>query len=296
MLVEEGGASVYVQDRWGKTPLDEARRVGAALVVSYLEQAAVKRREADLARRAEQQRLLSAGPGGPPYSNWRREQQLQQQLRSEEVAELYRLRQVQAQQVRQLSSSILGESAARQFAPPKSPSQQGSAEGSSLTSEQQQGADTKPIQAGSEAGAANVGPGDAVGQLMQLAAQAQQALTLKVEEMELEYVENLQHRKDELQAMQQAAGSSSSSDAPAAVNSGSSGTGKGSSSSVRYGGSSNGSKGAAARPSGTTGAAGQARSSSSGGGSSTSSSGGVGSNNVVSAPKLQQPVRAPTEQ
>jgi ankyrin repeat protein len=37
MLVEEAGADLAVRDRWGATPLDEARRVGAAAVVAYLD-------------------------------------------------------------------------------------------------------------------------------------------------------------------------------------------------------------------------------------------------------------------
>lgn len=36
LLIEEGGAKVDVKDRWGYTPLDEARRVGAQPVVNYL--------------------------------------------------------------------------------------------------------------------------------------------------------------------------------------------------------------------------------------------------------------------
>jgi hypothetical protein len=246
-LVEEGRANVLVQDRWGNTPLDEARRVGAALVVNYLEQAAVKRREAELATRAEQQRVLNAGSSAS-VSNWRREQQLQQQLRSQEVAELYRLRQVQAQQVRQLSSSILGESPARQFE--VTPQQQNgalsepevanppAAEAAGAGAEAAAG--IKATQADSATGATRSA---AVVQLMQLAAQAQQALTLKVEEMELDYVENLQHKKELLEQQQQQ---------PVPV--------------------SDSRKVTAAR------------------GSNKSSR--KGSNNVVSAPKLQQPVRA----
>ncbi|EFJ46903.1 hypothetical protein VOLCADRAFT_62022, partial [Volvox carteri f. nagariensis] len=37
LLVEEGGADPNFQDRWGNTALDEARRVGAAPVLAYLE-------------------------------------------------------------------------------------------------------------------------------------------------------------------------------------------------------------------------------------------------------------------
>ena len=36
LLVEEGGADVWVRDRWGKTAYDEARRVGATAVAEYL--------------------------------------------------------------------------------------------------------------------------------------------------------------------------------------------------------------------------------------------------------------------
>jgi len=208
VLVEEGGANVLVQDRWGNTPLDEARRVGAALVVSYLEQAAVKRREADLARRAEQQRLLAAQTqGAAPVSNWRREQQLQQQLRSQEASELYRLRQVQAQQVRELSSSIFGgEGTVRSYdsgrlspSTAEMPGQQAAPPGSQDTS------------------TAAAAGGDAVVELMQLAQQAQQMLTLKVEEMEMEVVESLQQRRERLQAQQSTGPSSSSSNGGAAV-------------------------------------------------------------------------------
>jgi hypothetical protein len=36
LLVEEGGATATLMDRWEQTPLDEARRVGASPVVEYL--------------------------------------------------------------------------------------------------------------------------------------------------------------------------------------------------------------------------------------------------------------------
>ncbi len=38
LLGEEGGADVWVRDRWGKTAYDEARRVGATAVAEYLKQ------------------------------------------------------------------------------------------------------------------------------------------------------------------------------------------------------------------------------------------------------------------
>lgn len=36
LLVDQGKADCFCRDRWGNTPLDEARRVGAAPVVKYL--------------------------------------------------------------------------------------------------------------------------------------------------------------------------------------------------------------------------------------------------------------------
>ncbi|KAL4435944.1 hypothetical protein ABPG77_000706 [Micractinium sp. CCAP 211/92] len=39
LLVNAGHANPFVRDRWGNTPLDEARRVGAAPVVAFLERA-----------------------------------------------------------------------------------------------------------------------------------------------------------------------------------------------------------------------------------------------------------------
>ena len=38
LLVEEGQADVACRDRWGKTALEEAQRVGATSVVAYLQQ------------------------------------------------------------------------------------------------------------------------------------------------------------------------------------------------------------------------------------------------------------------
>lgn len=43
MLVEGGAADLGLRDRWGLTPLDEARRGGAAAAVAYLEEAATPR-------------------------------------------------------------------------------------------------------------------------------------------------------------------------------------------------------------------------------------------------------------
>ena len=36
LLSVEGGADAWVTDRWGKTPYDEARRVGATAVADFL--------------------------------------------------------------------------------------------------------------------------------------------------------------------------------------------------------------------------------------------------------------------
>ncbi len=48
LLVQEGGANVYVRDRWGHTPLDEARRVGDTPVVQYLESRITMRQPTEL--------------------------------------------------------------------------------------------------------------------------------------------------------------------------------------------------------------------------------------------------------
>ena len=45
LLLEEGGANVWVRDRWGKTAYDEARRVGATAVAETLAAAMAKRPE-----------------------------------------------------------------------------------------------------------------------------------------------------------------------------------------------------------------------------------------------------------
>lgn len=36
LLVEDGDADVWVKDRWGKTPFDEANRLGANHVARFL--------------------------------------------------------------------------------------------------------------------------------------------------------------------------------------------------------------------------------------------------------------------
>jgi hypothetical protein len=61
--VEAGGADVAAEDRWGNTPLDEARRVGAAPVWRYL--APLVRR--DQALRAAAQRPPPPAPPPAPY-------------------------------------------------------------------------------------------------------------------------------------------------------------------------------------------------------------------------------------
>ena len=48
LLVQEGGADVFVRDRWGFTPLDEARRVGDTPVVRYLESCMAQHSPEDL--------------------------------------------------------------------------------------------------------------------------------------------------------------------------------------------------------------------------------------------------------
>lgn len=44
LLVEEGGADLAAADRWGATPLAEAKRVGAADVAAYLSSSAARNR------------------------------------------------------------------------------------------------------------------------------------------------------------------------------------------------------------------------------------------------------------
>ncbi|EFJ46902.1 hypothetical protein VOLCADRAFT_92690 [Volvox carteri f. nagariensis] len=56
LLVEEGGADPNFQDRWGNTALDEARRVGAAPVLAYLE----GRQKRDAGVTAEKKRQQAA--------------------------------------------------------------------------------------------------------------------------------------------------------------------------------------------------------------------------------------------
>ncbi|KAG2447078.1 hypothetical protein HYH02_007828 [Chlamydomonas schloesseri] len=58
LLVEEGGADPGFQDRWGNTALDEARRVGAAPVVAYLE-GLLKGDELDTAGKRHRQQVAS---------------------------------------------------------------------------------------------------------------------------------------------------------------------------------------------------------------------------------------------
>ncbi|KAF6256108.1 hypothetical protein COO60DRAFT_1702472 [Scenedesmus sp. NREL 46B-D3] len=59
VLVEEGGADMGVRDRWGYSPLDEAQRVGATQVIDYLERAmaaaAAQQRHQDALLLVEQQ-------------------------------------------------------------------------------------------------------------------------------------------------------------------------------------------------------------------------------------------------
>lgn len=127
VLVEEGGADITVKDRWGNSPLDEAKRVGAALVVDYLEAAAAaaQMRTQELLLQQQQQQeeedqdegQAAAGAArstvrGPTGAQGRRvgmdggvtgavsRQQLQRQRQEEAAAELKRQQLLQAQQVR----------------------------------------------------------------------------------------------------------------------------------------------------------------------------------------------------
>lgn len=49
LLVNEGGANVWVRDRWDKTTYDEARRVGATAVAEFLAAEMAKHPEATVA-------------------------------------------------------------------------------------------------------------------------------------------------------------------------------------------------------------------------------------------------------
>ena len=53
--MEEGGANVWVRDRWGKTAYDEARRVGATAVAELLAM--------EMERRPELSRTVTSGTG-----------------------------------------------------------------------------------------------------------------------------------------------------------------------------------------------------------------------------------------
>lgn len=50
LLVEEGGAELSTTDRWGASPLEEAKRVGAAAVAAYLSKPATKQAAVAAAR------------------------------------------------------------------------------------------------------------------------------------------------------------------------------------------------------------------------------------------------------
>lgn len=174
VLVEEGGADMLVQDRWGNTPLDEARRVGAAQVVDYLTRAlaaaAARRRAQDdlllqetaangssssavrgsngsgstaaADRQAQQGQRGSkaAGRAAPQKPAPIDRQQMQMQLQEEAEAELKRQQLLQAQQVRREVRSSMRR-------------------------------------------ATRV---EAVGQLLRLAEQAQEALIVKADEIDVE--------------------------------------------------------------------------------------------------------------
>ena len=44
LLIEEGGAFISVTDRWGNTPLHEAKRAGAQPCAAYLERCIAQQR------------------------------------------------------------------------------------------------------------------------------------------------------------------------------------------------------------------------------------------------------------
>uniref|UniRef100_A0A383VAB8 Cyclic nucleotide-binding domain-containing protein n=1 Tax=Tetradesmus obliquus TaxID=3088 RepID=A0A383VAB8_TETOB len=174
VLVEEGGADMLVQDRWGNTPLDEARRVGAAQVVDYLTRAlaaaAARRRAqddlllqetaangssssavrgsngsgstaaADCQAQQGQRGSKAAGRAAPQKPAPIDRQQMQMQLQEEAEAELKRQQLLQAQQVRREVRSSMRR-------------------------------------------ATRV---EAVGQLLRLAEQAQEALIVKADEIDVE--------------------------------------------------------------------------------------------------------------
>jgi hypothetical protein len=164
VLVEEGGADISVQDRWGYTPLAEAQRVGATQVVEYLDRAtaaaaALRRHEADTQADAARTNSSSSTAVETPYQQQQKEgvrsngvsggkakaspvnrQHLQMQLQEEAEAELKRQQLLQAQQVRrEVRSSMMR--------------------------------------------ATRI---EAVGQLLMLAEQAQEALVVKAEEIDQE--------------------------------------------------------------------------------------------------------------
>lgn len=58
VLVEEGHATIAIKDHWGSTPLDEARRVGAVAIVSYLE---TRMSGADVALSVDKHRQMQTG-------------------------------------------------------------------------------------------------------------------------------------------------------------------------------------------------------------------------------------------
>jgi ankyrin repeat protein len=65
LLVEEGGADLAATDRWGNTPLAEARRAGAADVVAYLSSSKAKAAAAAAAAAGRSWRGHEAVPGPP---------------------------------------------------------------------------------------------------------------------------------------------------------------------------------------------------------------------------------------
>ncbi|KAG2444347.1 hypothetical protein HXX76_001103 [Chlamydomonas incerta] len=69
ILIEDGGADPLFQDRWGNTALDEARRVGAAPVVAYLEGISKRKRRNRRSSTGEEE-LRQRQQAAKDYMGW----------------------------------------------------------------------------------------------------------------------------------------------------------------------------------------------------------------------------------